>query len=156
MKKTIWHKNFIIVCVIVMVFMILLGLSWGKPVLFISAIIPLGLLIRAILWRIEYDDTSFSSEFNDIYKLEYQDIKRIIHYEAHIGRRGVDHFIIEYAEKSESGEEGDIQKATINDLFYSKQMREFFNFVSDKNPAIEFYSEKATLEGIERNAFDYF
>ncbi|MBP5358280.1 MAG: hypothetical protein J6W60_09150 [Treponema sp.] len=156
MKKIIFNKTLIIVCALIAAFLILLGIDMKniKPV--IIAVFPIGLIIMTLLWRIEYDDTSFTSEFDDIIKLEYQNIKRIIHYKAHIGRGAVDHFIIEYAEKSEDGEEGDIQKATIKDLFKYKEMREFFNFVSDKNPAIEFYLEQATSEGVERYAFDYF
>ena len=35
-------------------------------------------------------------------------------------------------------------------------MKEFFSFVREKNPSIDFHSERAGSDGVEHTEFDYF
>ena len=130
----------------------------GRMILiFLIFFVPfLVLFIRSLLWKLEYDEESFTVKWEGIQNLEYKKIVSIVHYTAHRYRSSIDKFIINYMGISEFGNNEDMQKATIDHYPFSKEMRAFFDYVKEKNPAIEFYCENAGYDGVEKKEFDYF
>jgi len=114
------------------------------------------IFIRSILWKLEYNDTAFSVKNEDIQNLEYKKIVSIVHYKAYRYMGSIDKFIISYMGLSEFGYEEEIQKAVIKYYTHNTEMKEFFSFLREKNPNIDFHSEKAGYDGVEIREFDYF
>ena len=88
--------------------------------------------------------------------LEYKDIISVNHYVLHAYRYrggGTDKFIITYKPK-DSPEY--TEKREFKNFMPSLELRQFFNFIKEKNPGIEFYHESASSDGIEKKEFDYF
>ena len=111
---------------------------------------------RAIFWKLEYDDASFSVKNEDVQNLEYKKIVSIVHYKARGYRHSIDGFIISYMEMPEFGYEEEVQRAIIKYYTHNGEMKEFFSFVKEKNPGIDFHSENAGCDGVETSEFDYF
>ena len=112
--------------------------------------------ISSLLWKLEYNDENFSMEHEGIHELQYKKITSIIHYTAHRYRGSTNEFIINYLGTSEFETQEKTQKAIIKKYPFGRRMKEFFSFVRKQNPAIDFHSENAGYDGIERNEFDYF
>lgn len=110
---------------------------------------------RAIFWKLEYDDTSFSVKNEGVQNLEYKKIVSIVHYKARGYRHSIDEFIISYMEMPEFGYE-EVQRAIIKYYTHNDEMKEFFSFIKEKNPGIDFHSENAGCNGVETSKFDYF
>ncbi len=111
---------------------------------------------RAVFWKLEYDDASFSVKTEAIQKLEYKKIVSIVHYKARGYRHSIDEFIISYMGMPEFGYEEEVQRAIIKYYTHNGEMKEFFSFVKEKNPNIDFHSENAGCDGVETSEFDYF
>ncbi len=125
--------------------------------IFLSAIIFfLIMFVNSLLWKLEYDDVSFSVKNEDIYNLEYKKIISIVHYKAYRYRHSVNKFIISYMGMSEFGYKEELQKSFIKYFTHNSEMKDFFSFVCEKNPNIDFHSEKADSDGVEITEFDYF
>ncbi len=122
-------------------------------VLFIMAIYY---LYRSLSWKLEYDDSSFSVAYENIDCIEYKKIVSVVHYKAYRYKSSIDEFIINYIGLPEFGYEEGVQKAIIKYCPHNNDMRCFFSFMKDKNPKIEFSSEKAGSDGIEKDDFDFF
>lgn len=111
---------------------------------------------RTIFWKLECDDASFSVKTEAIQNLEYKKIVSIVHYKARGYRDSIDEFIISYMEMPEFGYEEEVQRAIIKYYTHNGEMKEFFSFIKEKNPGIDFHSEKAGCNGVETSKFDYF
>lgn len=122
-------------------------------VILICAIVT---FFRTIFWKLEYDDTSFSVKNEGVQNLEYKKIVSIVHYKARGYRHSIDEFIISYMGMSEFGYEEEVQRAVIKYYTHNDEMKEFFSFVKEKNPGIDFHSENAGCNGVETSEFDYF
>ena len=112
--------------------------------------------MRSIVWKLEYNEISFSVKNEGIDNLEYKKIKSIVHYKSYRFRSRIDRFIISYMGKSEFGYEEELQKAVIKFYTHNTEMMEFFSFVHEKNPEIDFHVEAAGYDGVEKKEFDYF
>lgn len=124
---------------------------------FLCALILVSILfVYSLLWKLEYDDVCFSLKNEDIYNLEYKKIVSIVHYKAHAYRHSIDKFIISYMGISEFGYKEEIQKSFIKYFPHNLEMKDFFSFVYEKNPEIDFHLEKVDSEGVEKSDFDYF
>lgn len=130
----------------------------GRMVLIFLVFLVLFLVffINSLLWKLEYDDEKFSMEHAGIHELEYRKITSVVHYRAHKYRGSINEFIIHYSGMSEFGTQEEAQKAVIKNYPFSREMKEFFSFVREKNPAIDFHCENAGYEGMERKDFDFF
>jgi len=122
-------------------------------VILICAIVT---FFRTIFWKLEYDDTSFSVKNEGVQNLEYKKIVSIVHYKARGYRHSIDEFIISYMGMPEFGYEEEVQRAIIKYYTHNGEMKEFFSFVKEKNPGIDFHSENAGCNGVETSKFDYF
>ncbi|MBO4516064.1 hypothetical protein J5751_01165 [bacterium] len=114
------------------------------------------IFIHSLLWKLEYDEVSFSVKNEDIYNLEYKKIVSIVHYKAYRYRSSINKFIISYMGMPEFGYKEELQKSFIKYFTHNSEMKEFFSFVYEKNPNIDFHSEKAGSDGVEITEFDYF
>ena len=68
----------------------------------------------------------------------------------------INEFIINYMGESEFGYGEELKKAIIKYYTHNAKMKEFFSFVKEKNPNIDFHSENAACDGIDTKEFDYF
>ena len=103
-----------------------------------------------------FDSSSFSVAYENIDCIEYKKIVSVVHYKAYRYKSSIDEFIINYIWLPEFGYEEGVQKAIIKYCPHNNDMRCFFSFMKDKNPKIEFSSEKAGSDGIEKDDFDFF
>lgn len=168
MTKVIRRKGMIVLwgllLLYVITFEIVLKNSHLRTIFLSLILIFSSLLVISIFWKLKYNEDSFSLKFEGIYNLEYKKIVSIVHYKSlrivinryAIFRIPFDKFVISYMGKSESGNEEELQKTFIKFYMHDVKMREFFRFVSEKNPAIDFHLDEAGLDGVERKAFDYF
>ncbi len=123
----------------------------------VFVLVFLCLFINSFFWKLEYGQSAFSLKYEAIKNLEYKKIISIVHYKAHRFRRsGINEFIVTYMGIPEFGYREEVQKAIIKYFPHNYKMKIFFNFVREQNPEIDFYTERATSEGIERTDFDYF
>ena len=129
-----------------------------RIVLFYLVILVFTIVIffRAVFWKLEYNDTSFSVKNEGIQELEYKKIVSIVHYKAYRYRHSINEFIINYMGESEFGYGEELKKAIIKYYTHNAKMKEFFSFVKEKNPNIDFHSENAACDGIDTKEFDYF
>ena len=121
-----------------------------------TLITSLIMFVHSLLWKLEYDDVSFSLDNEDIHNLEYKKIVSIVHYKAHAYRHSIDKFIISYIGMSEFGCKEEIQKSVIKYYKHNSEMKDFFSFVSERNPDIDFHLERADSDGVILAEFDYF
>lgn len=154
MTKVIRRKGMVVVWGLILLVFIAYGIKDYSILLgFIFFIIFFAFLfVRSIVWKLEYNEISFSVKNEGIDNLEYKKIESIVHYKS----RRIDKFIISYMGKSEFGYEEELQKAVINFYTHNTEMMEFFSFVHEKNPEIDFHVEAAGYDGVEKKEFDYF
>ena len=107
-------------------------------------------------WLIKYDDLGFTYTGRGRYKIEYDDIVSVTHHTVkNVGRSRIDHFIIKYSCIVENSEEREIQKLELGN-YPEIETREFFSYMKERNPKIEFSSQMATKDSMEITEFDYF
>lgn len=130
-----------------------------RNVIFFLCILTFLLIsfVYSLLWKLEYDDVSFSLKTEGIYNLEYKKITSIVHHKAYGYRHGIDQFTISYnGILSDLGYKKGSQEFVIKNFPHNSKMKEFFSFVHEKNPDIKFRLEKTVLFGPETVEFDYF
>ena len=143
MTKVIRRKGMVVVWGLILLVFIAYGI---KDLSFIIFIIFFAFLfVRSIVWKLEYNEISFSVKNEGIDNLEYKKIESIVHYKSYRFKSRIDKFIISYMGKSEFGYEEELQKTFIKFYMHDVKMREFFRFVSEKNPAIDFHLDEHRL-----------
>ena len=158
MTKVIRRKGMVVVWGLILLVFIAYGIKDYSLLLgFIFFIIFFAFLfVRSIVWKLEYNEISFSVKNEGIDNLEYKKIESIVHYKSYRFKSRIDKFIISYMGKSEFGYEEELQKAVIKFYTHNTEMMEFFSFVHEKNPEIDFHVEDAGYDGVEKKEFDYF
>ena len=162
MTKVIRRKGTVVVWGLILLVFIAFFIAYGikdynlllRFILFI--IFVAFLFVRSIVWKLEYNEISFSVKNEGIDNLEYKKIESVVHYKSYRFRSRIDRFIISYMGKSEFGYEEELQKAVIKFYPHNTEMMEFFSFVHEKNPEIDFHVEAAGYDGVEKKEFDYF
>lgn len=114
------------------------------------------LFYRALTWKLEYGENSFTLKHEFTGSIEYKKIISIVHYTARYRRSNIDEFIVSYMGIPEFGYKEEVQKVMIKHYPYNYKIKEFFTFVKEKNPKILFRKENAGSDGLEVENFDYF
>ena len=149
----IFISSFIAVCLLINC---LKGGPHFIPMLIGLVFFVLILFFFGNFWLIKYDDLGFTYTGRGRYKIEYDDIMSVTHHTVkNVGRSSIDHFIIKYSCIVENSEEREIQKLELGN-YPEIETREFFSYMKERNPKIEFSSQMATKDSMEITEFDYF
>lgn len=160
-KFTCSKRNaLILLSIFIVVELIISGLKGGFhfiPMLIGLIIFILLLFFCGFFWLIKYDDLGFTYTGRGRYKIEYDDVVSVTHFYKDEGgfRPNVEQFTIKYSCIVGNSEEREIQKLELGN-YPEIETREFFFYMKERNPKIDFSSQMAKLDSVEIKDFDYF